>query len=71
MDEKNVLGHIALSVSKGRLAYFSDNRAKIEMAKEAEGRVRHALKLDPRCDIAHHLLGRFYYEMAGLFISIF
>lgn len=59
-------GYIALAVSKGRLAYFSDNRSKIELAKEAEECVRNALIRNPKSDIAHHLIGRFQYEMAGL-----
>lgn len=63
---KDPAGHIARGVIKGRLAYFSDNRTKIELAKEAEESVRAALDLDKDCDLGHHLMGRFQYEMAGL-----
>lgn len=59
-------GYIARGVSKGRLAYYSNNRQKIELAREAEDSVRDALVLDQRSDLGHHLLGRFHYEMAGL-----
>eukprot|EP00210_Caulerpa_lentillifera_P002559 g2454.t1 len=60
------VGHIARGVSKGRLAYYSSNQRKIELAREAEDSVKDALVLDQSCDLGHHLLGRFHYEMAGL-----
>ena len=65
-DPKNPTGHIARCVSKGRLAYYSDNRTKIELAKEAQECVKDVLELDPNSEFGHHLMGRFEYEMAGL-----
>ncbi|GMH36078.1 hypothetical protein BSKO_03946 [Bryopsis sp. KO-2023] len=65
-DPNHVLGHIAMCVSKGRLATFCDNRTKVHLAREAEDSVKEALQIDPKCDIAHHLMGRWNYEMAGL-----
>lgn len=66
LNPTDPVGHIARGVSKGRLAYYSNPREKIELAREAEDSVRDALDLDQRCDIGHHLMGRFHYEMAGL-----
>lgn len=65
-DPEHVLGSIALCVSKGRLAYFSDNRAKVRLARDAEDVARKAVVLHPQSDLIHHLLGRWHYEMAGL-----
>jgi len=66
LKPKDPAGHVARGVCKGRLAYFSDNRTKIELAKEAEESVRTALELNGDSDLGHHLMGRFQYEMAGL-----
>ena len=52
------LGHIALCVSRGRLALVSDNRTKIQLAKDAADDAATALRLDPSSDLAHHLMGR-------------
>ena len=54
-------------MSKGRLAYWSkDNKTKILLAKQAQDDVVTALSLDPSNDLAHHLMGRWHYEMAQL-----
>ena len=58
LDPSVVNGHIALCVSRGRLALVSENRAKIQLAKEAADDAATALRLDPRSDFAHHLMGR-------------
>jgi tetratricopeptide (TPR) repeat protein len=53
-------------VSRGRLALLSDNRTKVNLAKEAyESSVR-ALALDAKNDVAQHLMGRWHYEMAQI-----
>ncbi|GAB4820700.1 hypothetical protein N2152v2_007746 [Parachlorella kessleri] len=58
--------HVAQGVSKGRLALFVDNRKKVQLAKEVQDAARHAISLDPNCDLAHHLIGRLQYEMAQI-----
>lgn len=66
-DPKNAMGYVASCMSKGRLAYWSkDNKQKIHLAKEAQDEVFVALQLDPNNDLAHHLMGRWHYEMAQL-----
>jgi tetratricopeptide (TPR) repeat protein len=65
-DPTNALGHIALCVSRGRLALVSDNRKKIQLANDAAADAATALRLDPHNDYAHHLMGRWHYEMAQL-----
>lgn len=60
-----MLAHIAVCVSKGRLAMFSDNKTKVKLAKEAEDSAKEALRIDPNSDLAHHLMGRWNFEMAG------
>lgn len=57
---------MAECVSKGRLALFSDNKTKVRLAKEAQEAARAALALEPGNDLAHHLMGRWHYEMAQI-----
>ena len=58
LDPNNAIGHVALCVSRGRLALVSENRVKVQLAKEAADDAAMALRLDPRNDLAHHLMGR-------------
>ena len=58
LDPSVAVGHIALCVSRGRLALVSDNRTKIHLAKEAADDAATALRLEPGNDLAHHLMGR-------------
>lgn len=69
-DPSCVLGHVAICISKGRLALFSDNHTKVKLAKEAQDQVGIALQIDPNHDIALHLMGRWHYEMAGLNVVV-
>eukprot|EP00192_Tetraselmis_astigmatica_P011929 CAMPEP_0117684802 /NCGR_PEP_ID=MMETSP0804-20121206/21336_1 /TAXON_ID=1074897 /ORGANISM="Tetraselmis astigmatica, Strain CCMP880" /LENGTH=401 /DNA_ID=CAMNT_0005495903 /DNA_START=610 /DNA_END=1815 /DNA_ORIENTATION=+ len=66
IDPTNALGHIAACVSMGRLAMCSDNRQKVKLAFEAQEEASLALACDPNNDLAHHLQGRWHYEMAGI-----
>lgn len=59
-------GHVALCVSKGRLALFTDNKTKVRLAKEAQQCAYKAMDCDPNSDVAHHLMGRWHYEMAQI-----
>jgi hypothetical protein len=63
-------GHCSACISKGRLALFTDNRSKVKLAKAAQDHARSALALDPSSDIAHHLMGRWHYEMAKLNVVV-
>ena len=65
-DPQYSLPHVAACISMGRLALFSDNRTKVRLAKEAREEAAAALALDPKSDLAYHLLGRWHYEMAQL-----
>ena len=63
-------GYMGSCISRGRLALFCDNRTKVRLAKEAQEAARTALKLGPDSDLAHHLMGRWHYEMAKMNIVV-
>jgi tetratricopeptide (TPR) repeat protein len=63
-------GYLSACISKGRLALFCDNRTKVRLAKEAQDAAATALRLGPDNDLAHHLMGRWHYEMSKLNVVV-
>ena len=45
---------------------FSPLCAQVRLAKEAQEAARVAIRVDPSYDVAHHLMGRWHYEMAQI-----
>ena len=62
-NAENVL---SLAVCHGTLAVYSDTRAKITYSRLVKEDAERALALDPDYDWAHHVLGRWHYEVATL-----
>lgn len=67
---KDAGGYLGACISKGRLALFCDNRTKVKLAKEAREAAATALQLGPDNDLAHHLMGRWHYEMSKLNVVV-
>jgi len=62
-DPVNVL---SLAVCHGKLAVYSDTKTKIRYSRLVKEDAERALALDPDYAWAHHLLGRWHYEVAEL-----
>ena len=62
-DAVNVL---SLAICHGKLAVYSDTRTKVQYSRLVKSEAERALALDPRYAWAHHVLGRWHYEVAGL-----
>lgn len=62
-DPVNVL---SLAVCHGKLAVYSDTKTKIRYSCLVKEEAERALALDPNYAWAHHLLGRWHHEVAGL-----
>lgn len=62
-DPVNVL---SLAVCHGKLAVYSDTKTKIRYSRLVKEEVEQALLLDPSYAWAHHVLGRWHYEVASL-----
>lgn len=66
IDEKHSDAHLAVAISIGKKTEFMGNREKIEASREIRKHAERALALNPRCDYAHHMLGRWHQELAGV-----
>ncbi|MDP3071187.1 MAG: hypothetical protein Q8N18_12930 [Opitutaceae bacterium] len=62
-DAVNVL---SLAICHGKLGLYSDTRTKIEYSRLVKEQAERTLTLDPSYDYAHHVLGRWHYEVASL-----
>jgi len=56
--------HLAVAISYGKIVPFLSNREKIEASPRIKAALDKALRLDPQNDIAWHVLGRWYEELA-------
>lgn len=58
--------NLAMAISIGKMTEFMGNREKIEASRSIKKHAERALALDPRSDYAHHMLGRWHQELAGI-----
>src|SRR5437867_7410710 len=49
-------GHVFLSIVVGKLALYQGGRTKVELSKEVKTEAEKALALDPKEDLAYHVL---------------
>lgn len=59
-------GHTFLAIAVGKLALFHGGRQKVELSKEVKTEAERALALDPKDDLAYHVLGVWNREMVEL-----
>lgn len=62
-DPVNVL---SVAISYGKLALYSETRDKVAYSRHVKEEAERALALDPNYAWAHHVLGRWHYEVADL-----
>lgn len=58
--------HLALALSLGKKTEFMSNKEKIQASLEIKSSAETALRLNPKSDYAHHMLGRWHQEMADI-----
>lgn len=66
LEPENAVNVLSLAICYGKLATYSDTRTKLEYSKLVKSYADKALQLDPNYDYAHHVLGRWNYEIATL-----
>jgi tetratricopeptide (TPR) repeat protein len=62
----NAVNVLSLAICYGKMGVFSDTRTKIEYSRLVRVEAERAAALDPDYDWAHHVLGRWHHEVAGL-----
>lgn len=66
LEPDNAVNVLSVAVCYGKLGLLSDTRTKVAHSRLVKEYAERALQLDPRYAWAHHLLGRWHYEVAGL-----
>jgi len=66
VNPKSSDSHLALALALGKNTEFMGTREKIEASREIKTAADTALRLNPKSDYAHHMLGRWHQEMAGM-----
>ena len=67
--DANAINVLSVAVAYGSLAAYSDTGKKIQYSRLVRSEAERALRLDPDYAWAHHVLGRWHYEIASLGIS--
>lgn len=65
-DGNSAKAHLALAVCCGKLAYYEEPAERIALSRKVKIETERAIELDPKNDLAYHLLGRWHYEVANL-----
>lgn len=66
IDSLRAKGHLWRSIALGRVALDAGAKERVRMSKEIKKEVDRALELDPRDDIAWHVLGRWHRKISTL-----
>jgi tetratricopeptide (TPR) repeat protein len=66
LDPTNPVNVLSLAICHGKLALYGDTRTKIQYSRLVREEAQRALDLDPNYAWAHHVLGRWNYEVASL-----
>lgn len=66
LEPRNPENVLSLAICHGKLAVYSDLRTKIKYSRLVKEDAERALRLDPNYAWAHHVLGRWHYEVATL-----
>jgi tetratricopeptide (TPR) repeat protein len=66
LEPRNAVGLLSLAICYGKLGTYSDTRTKIEYSRRVKEYADQAVAIDPGYDYAHHVLGRWNYEVATL-----
>ena len=66
LQPDNAFNVLSLGIAYGKLGMVSDIRTRIENSRLVLRYAEQALQLNPDYDYAHHVLGRWHYEVASL-----
>jgi tetratricopeptide (TPR) repeat protein len=66
LNPKSAEAALSVAICHGNLGLYGDTDAKVRHSRQIHQYAEEALRLDPNYDWAHHVLGRWHYEVAKL-----
>lgn len=66
LNPRDAVNVLSIAVARGKLAVYSGTREKVRLSRLIKEDAERALALDPGYAWAHHVLGRWHYEVAEL-----
>ena len=66
VDPADAVNVLSVAICYGKLALYSDTREKVQYSRLVREEAERALALKPDYAWAHHVLGRWHYEVASL-----
>lgn len=66
LSPNDAKGHAVLAIAVGKRALFEGGKRKVELSKEIKIEAEKAIALNPKEDLAYHVLGIWYREMVEL-----
>lgn len=65
-NSDNANAYFVLAVAVGRVSLISGNKTKVKLSRQVKEHAERAIRLNPNHAGAHHLLGRWHYEVKHL-----
>lgn len=65
-DPKNAQAHLALAIACGKWTDFVDSKTKLALSRQIRSEAEQAIALDPKLDLAYHVLGRWHLGVASV-----
>jgi len=65
-DPKNAQAHLALAIACGEQADFVDSKTRLALSRQIRSEAERAIALDPKQDLAYHVLGRWHLGVASV-----
>lgn len=65
-DPRNAQAHLALAIAAGKWTDFADSKTKLALSRQIRSEAEQAVALDPKLDLAYHVLGRWHLEIANV-----
>lgn len=62
----NARAHLSVAICLAKNFPYIDNQTKVDYSREVKERTEKAIALDPRQDLAYHMLGRWHFEVADM-----
>lgn len=66
LEPRNAVNVLSVAIARGKLAVYSGTREKIRLSRLVKADAERALEIDPAYAWAHHVLGRWHYEVSEL-----